>query len=373
MAKRARQEVSSTSRGFEDLDLTDEDYAAFDMEADQAGLSGGGRGSKEGYGKNITPMTTWNIYQLPQRIPFTVKRQEYLSFDFTTNTQPIALAYQVLDWWFPSALSRNRLNYDALAGMALGQIWKGGTITLEVYAVTRQRLLQGGQTNYLTYDFETSQNLFLTKFDRLGSEYVYPQVGAEGYVTFDAVRANNDAFSPRIDGATREEIPQRERKQIHIKFQHPHHNYLWKPVLSQNLATRTPGPRMTVVMAPGPPGCWSSPLEGQQYGLKQSEFIDDSQELGPKQQTVWNRSTYPMYCVHPPQVEDETGQMKWRYQMRVTTELHTEFFLRPDYDQGLTNDVYNRQLLEQPSLTQEDSAGNATAIRILCPCYEIKV
>lgn len=344
------------------------------MEADEAGLSGTGRGSKEGYGKNITPMSTWNIYALPQRIPFTIKRQEYLSFDFTANTRPIALAYQVLDWWFPSELSRNRQNYDQLAGMAMGQIWKGGRITLEVYAVTRQRLLQGGQTNYLTYDFETSQNLFLGKWDRVGGEYVYPQIGAEGYVPFDAVRAENDAFNPRIDGVTREEIPQRERKQINIKFQHPHHNYLWKPVLSQNLATRTPGRTMTVVMAPGPPGVWGNPVEGSQYGTKMSEFIDETQTNGPHQQSVWNRSTYPMYAVHPPQVEDETGQMKWRYQLRVSTELHTEFFLRPDYEQGLTNDVFNRQLITQPSLTHEVAeGGTVTNVHVICPQYEINV
>lgn len=345
------------------------------MEADEAGLSGSGRGSKEGYGKNITPMGTFNIFQLPQRIPFTVKRSEYVNFDFTTNTSPIALAYQVLDWWFPNDTNQNKRNYDALAGIAMGQIWKGGTITLEVYAVTRQRLLQGGATNYLTYDFETSQNLFFSKWDRVGGEYVYPQRPAgQTYVPFPNVRANNDAFDPTQDGVTREEIPQRERKTINLHFNHPHHNYLWKPVLSQNLATRAAAREMTVVTIPGPPGVWSSPAVGTEFGTKLSEFIDETPEDGPHKQSVWNRSTYPMYAVHPPLVEDETGQMKWRYQMKVSTELHTDFFLPPDYNRGLTNDIYQRQLLTQPSLTVQMAAGaTTTSIPILCPCYEIKV
>jgi hypothetical protein len=37
---------------------------------------------------------------------------------------------------------------------------------VEVYAVTRQRLLQQGSTNTITYDFETTENLYALEADR---------------------------------------------------------------------------------------------------------------------------------------------------------------------------------------------------------------
>lgn len=55
--------------------------------------------------------------------------------------------------------------------ISYGVSWIKGEIEIEVYSVCRQRLLQGGSTNYNTYDFETSQNLIIGTFDRTPVTY----------------------------------------------------------------------------------------------------------------------------------------------------------------------------------------------------------
>ena len=50
--------------------------------------------------------------------------------------------------------------------VVIGDTWLYGTITIEVYACTRQRLIQTGSTNTHTYDFETSQGLYFCTSDR---------------------------------------------------------------------------------------------------------------------------------------------------------------------------------------------------------------
>ena len=49
--------------------------------------------------------------------------------------------------------------FKNIAVLSIGTEWIKGTITVEVFNVTRNRLIQTGSTNYMTYDFKTSQNL----------------------------------------------------------------------------------------------------------------------------------------------------------------------------------------------------------------------
>jgi hypothetical protein len=50
--------------------------------------------------------------------------------------------------------------------MSTGTTFIESELTIEIFAVTRQRLLQQGLTNTTTYDFETSQNLYILLADR---------------------------------------------------------------------------------------------------------------------------------------------------------------------------------------------------------------
>ena len=95
-----------------------------------------------------------------------------MDLDYTSNQNPYIIPYQTAGFWFTMGLDdKQKYNnsirkYAALASTVIGEEWVKGTITVEVFNVTRNRLIQTGSTNYMTYDFETSQNLIWCEANR---------------------------------------------------------------------------------------------------------------------------------------------------------------------------------------------------------------
>ncbi|KYM84746.1 Coat protein VP1/VP2 [Atta colombica] len=126
-----------------------------DEDGFNSGVEGKSGESRKGYDRRITPTMIRNILDAANRtIQFTLKRQEYTS----TSVPSDALV-----------VNRNKLgkqtNIQQLGETSWAIDYHRGR-TIEVFAVLRQRLLQQGQTSYFTYDFETSQNLFVSMGDR---------------------------------------------------------------------------------------------------------------------------------------------------------------------------------------------------------------
>lgn len=320
-------------------------------------------------------MNIHNIFSKGKAVSWIVKRQEYQKLDFTTNTDPIVLLYQSLSWWFPTSVSQNRKVYDGLCDIAWGMQFHKGEIEIEVYAVTRERLLEGGSTNYKTYDFETSQNLFLTTYDR--SPQVAILNGAQwfnGKLQYENIRHNDDPFNPDQDYYTREEIPQRTKKTIDIHFTNLHHNNIWKVIKSTDTLQVSKNNNQTTVVATLIPG----PQENEPYGVATNATTANNSELLQNNSarltkaTMWNRATYPMKILHPPSVNDETGRMKWVYECRISTKLHTTFHLWPDFNDNFVDDMLIRQTWQLPSTTQVNNGTDAYC-SINCNAYEVHV
>lgn len=320
-------------------------------------------------------MQIHNIFNQGQlKYDFTVKRQEYQQLRFTDNSNPIVLAYQALHWWFPTSLSQNRANFDGLAGISWGMEVHKGEIEIEVYGVTRERLLEGGSTNYKTYDFETSQNLFLTTFDRSPQLYNYDgKAIQQGRMPFDQPRWTGTPFDSLQDYYTREEIPQRAKKTIDIHFKRLHHNNVWRPVQSNQLfsqATQGNNTITSMYLIPGPQNIMPVITNGTETVGNNSELITQNNS-SMTHSTMWDRATYPMKVLNPPLIEDETGTMKWIYECRISTKLHVSFLLMPDYQDDLVDDYLFRQRYQLPVLSSTQPQGTTT-VALNCAAYEVK-
>jgi len=106
---------------------------------------------KHGYG-NVVPIVVRNIFNKGgQFVPYIRKWQKYFDLDFSTNQHPYVVPYQTLTFWTRmwDQATQNTLNYN-LHNVTSGTTFLYSHLTVEVYAVTRQRLLQQGSTNTIT-------------------------------------------------------------------------------------------------------------------------------------------------------------------------------------------------------------------------------
>lgn len=99
------------------------------------------------------------------------KQVRYLDWNFTDNQYPFVIPYHSMAFWMGHYDTLDDDNKTVEIGKKLNDIsiavdYLYGTIKFEVFAVTRNRLIQTGQTNGYTYDFETSQNLILGIADK---------------------------------------------------------------------------------------------------------------------------------------------------------------------------------------------------------------
>lgn len=88
----------------------------------------------------------------------------YFDINFTDDQHPIIILYHSMAFWMGHYDKEDTNNQTISIAKKLHDISIAidnlyGTIKFEIFAVTRNRLIQTGQTNGYTYDFETFQNL----------------------------------------------------------------------------------------------------------------------------------------------------------------------------------------------------------------------
>lgn len=291
---------------------------------------------KQGIGK-VSNIPVYNYFNKGnQTIKFCLKQRRYIDLNFSNTdneNQGFVIPYQSVGFWLGNVNAdhnQNWKNYLAIASISWGQTWVKGRYSIEPHAVTRQRLLQTGETNTLTWDFETSQNLIWCNFDRQPT--YYPVNGTQGATidqyTIGIIKSEEPIWDIDMDPTTYEQIPQRERKIVHITFEHPGHGFVY-PTVNNNQAT---------VRALIPGRDRISKIAGSQNYSSNSNLVTTTENQGGSAGEITTVSTlmdktkaYPMHMLAQPKVPDETGYMKFRYQIHYETELELLMHIRPDY------------------------------------------
>lgn len=308
-------------------------------------------------------MVPRNIFNLGKHtIYHVVKTQKYLDFNYVSNQNPYIIPYQTAGFWGSmwdqTDIGANQsINImKALNPVAMGVTWIKGEITFEVYAVTRQRLLTG-TTSQTTWDFETSQNMFIADADREPENFNLGSVAATGPLAQQTTQTQ--LFNPNNDRYTKYELPQRNEYTREIDFQKLHNNYMWRPMDISNVANF----RYLIPMAEGVYTTTS-------HNSIATELTDETTAYATSgvtaRQTLFrNRTSYPRMHMAQPQVPDETGYMKFRYQVRMSTKLHLNFHMHPDYATHANLEYMNRQTLLLPRVAETNGI-------VTCMPYEIK-
>ncbi|XP_075214056.1 uncharacterized protein LOC142320244 [Lycorma delicatula] len=304
---------------------------------------GGDGAGGEGYGHRL-PLRVLNIWNKGGNSYYNiVKNSRCMTLDFTSDQGPIPVPYQYAGFWTSmwcdTEIANNQtINlYNELNKLAWGVTWVKGEIKLEIYNVLRQRLLQGGSTNYTTYEFEGSQNLVIGTYDRCPLELTTTKKEDVG-PTYHLKSEDNKLYSETLDIITKEEIEQRKEYKKTIHFPTLTHNYCYKPNKIDKWDTLIPGVTGTTlktqIIKPGTE-LLSHTITGTQY-------------LGSG--TVFqNRVTYPGMTLGQPYVEDETGVMKFKYFIRISTELHLIHHMKPDYN----NDKFKNRYTDKHYLYRQ--------------------
>lgn len=295
-------------------------------------------GVKQGVG-NIVPIPKDNIWNKGNLIyPYTLKQRYFVDLDFSTITEHngFIIPYQMICFWFNRwddtnyATKQHYAIWNAFAEQAWGMNWKYGDIKLDVIACTRQRLLQTGSTNTLTWDFETSQNLIVAECTRTPLIYNIASSGNSGqqYNINVTTTALSTYWNQGMDMTDITEVPQRMRYHKRINFAKLGHGNLWTPIEAQvsNNTRNRHIPGKTEFTGIG--GTTNA-------DARKLTSYTSTESTGSTSTTVVNDTFvepihYPGLVLHQPHIPDETGFMKFRYQLRVETEVHVDFHMLPE-------------------------------------------
>jgi hypothetical protein len=283
-------------------------------------------GVTQGYG-SISPLSVRNIFNKGRQVvPFTIKWQKYLDVNFTSNQNPFIVSYQTLSFWTGiwDSKSRNLQNAAALRNISTGTTFLHSELTLEVYAITRLRLLQQGTTNVTTYDFETSENLYMLLADRDLERYELVNVGSCGPLAQQIPMSTG--FNRVQDSYTKiVQIPHKMKWSHTFSWPRLHHGYMWR------IPTNLEDENAFNVLMPSAQG---------EENVSLANRI--TQQAEPK-------VSHPRLHIAQPQVPDEIGFMKFRYAVRMSAETHVLFHLLPDHIWGgSSRDFWERQCIELP-------------------------
>jgi hypothetical protein len=105
--------------------------------------------------RTILAISSWLSESSVRRLwrpfsPYAFKWQKYLDVSFANEEHPYIIPYQTPDFWtgtWDSQNTQNIWNAKAINENLTGVEFIDSTLTIEVYAVTRQRILQTGTTN----------------------------------------------------------------------------------------------------------------------------------------------------------------------------------------------------------------------------------
>jgi hypothetical protein len=211
---------------------------------------------KKGYG-NVAPIGVRNIFNKGgQVLPYILKWQKYFDLDFSVNQHPYVIPYQTLTFWTGmwDRATQNTLNFYNLHSVTSGTMFLYSHLTVEVYAVTRQRLLQQGSTNTITYDFETAEHLYVVEVDRDIESYPLVNMASCGPTAIQI--PNSYGFDATEDSYTKmAEIPQKMCWTRTFPWPRLKHGYTWRIPRklddSKSFTILTAGAQGQTAMLPG--------------------------------------------------------------------------------------------------------------------------
>jgi len=102
-------------------------------------------------------------------MPYVLRWQRMLTLDFTETIRPYIIPYQMVAFWAGRWRQDPGNNVDTFRTLQLrtiGVTFEYSDLTIELFAITRERLLQQGTTNLTTFDFENGESMYTTLADR---------------------------------------------------------------------------------------------------------------------------------------------------------------------------------------------------------------
>lgn len=230
--------------------------------------------------------------------------------------------------------------------ISVGVDYLYGSIKIELFAVTPNRLIQTGTTSGYTYDFETSQNLVVGFIDKESYRFDFKAPKDVGFNT----HVNVDLWADKNDKITKIEIPQKEAYTLIVNFNKLNHNYHFTPQSTvyddaKNLELCIPSFNNIAKIGPNCTMTHNNEIliDENTHGTGDDAYVIHKG-------TIVNRNQYPAIIVGQPKVNDETGIMKFRYNLRVTTEFHVNYKLTPEYLNTNTKNILLRQCYNLPQL-----------------------
>jgi hypothetical protein len=303
-----------------------------------------------------------------------------MEIDLTNHIVPTIIPYHLLSFWTgmwnPPPL-HNLNAFEKLLELSLGLEIDYSDLTIELFAITRKRILQQSSTNVVTFDLEDGQYLYVTRADR---DYTVYQVESNADVAPDILRAiTYREWNTNSDTRTRiAQIPPNMAWTHRFTWPKLSNNYLWR-MPSQIKPTSNDA---YIVLMPGAQGQSKVAYTGvtRQYPIMTDlgytsahhEFVG-----GATQPSV----SYPMINLSHPWIPDESGYMKLRYTIRMSAETHVRLHLYPDYQSYTpplaTGDTWLpespafwlRQTLELPILTTQNPKMKTVAV----PCIPFEI
>lgn len=283
----------------------------------------------------------YNIFnQGNQHVKFTLKQRRYIDLDFSNLSNEFTgyvIPYNTVGFWISNANdahNQNFQNYMALAAISWGMVWLQGRYTINLQSVTRQRLLQTGETNTLTWDFETSQNLVHATLDRTPTYY---EVSTQGTIAarlaqykIGGITHEEPGFwSSDTDPCTYEQIAQRQRLHKHINFAPPPKGFAYQLPSANTTTMEALIPGRDRVSQMGS----NTFLMGNNSNVVTETLTNGSGNniLTVTESTFDNTKATPMHVLLQPKIPDETGYMKFRYQLHYETELDIILLMKPDF------------------------------------------
>jgi hypothetical protein len=231
------------------------------------------------------------------------------------------------------------LKYNHITPSVLGDTWLKGTITIEVFGCTRQRLIQTGSTNTHTYDFETSQGLYFCTSTRAAIPLPLTKHTETGPFKVDTLPINY-IWGDNWDHWKKELIPQGYKKTYTVTFPRLPYDHMWRPRDWSSKDNYN-------YLIPGAQGITKTLDKDKKIGqqtynnmtfIQEENFTHPGGDKGDESYTYTNTACFqpqvawPCIAISQPFIPEETGYMKFKFSCRLTTQLQILRHLVGDLD-----------------------------------------
>lgn len=343
----------------------------------------------EGEREGVGPQTATKALVMQKELAFKTHYElvfnRYLTLDFgntnITNNEVYIIPYQCLYHWLSGSdqgASNNNLTQmiNLISGPATWIKIKKLEMAIDLQAVTRERLLQGTDTNTITKDFEDGQNMIIGVCNRRVQNWLMVVTAAQANLTgIGGLKASDTSIYTTNDHVTKYQLATRNTWKHTIDFT-KHKNVTYKvPIdMMSNTSYLIPGVTLfkahntTVGSAYTSGWDYNSKLESYVYTRGTAGVGDGEWSIG--QDTFVDAKNHPMIFIGQPKIPDETGYMKFTYTFNYRQKMIVEMGSGPDVeDPGSTLDKIfrNREQYDLPRCIP--TTEEAPRYEVLCTPY----